>query len=44
MQEQHGKTIKKTVIDESHWNGETEKEFLVENTYQKNGDEGYTGH
>ena len=39
MQEQHGKTIKKTVIDESHWNGETEKEFLVENTYQKNGDE-----
>lgn len=34
---------KKTVIDESHWNGETEKNFSRE-YISKNGDEGYTGH
>lgn len=44
MQKQHGKTIKNTVIDESHWNGETKRESLLENTYQENGNEGYTGH
>lgn len=40
----HGKTIKTIDTGESHFNGKTQKEYLVENTYQENEDGNYNGH